>query len=64
MEYDKTHVKVEAPNKKGVIFRSFSGKYEVYSGSRKGLRDGQMVIFKPQETKVITNEKGTSRIYY
>lgn len=61
---NKLHVDVEAPDRKGVIFRSFSGRYEVYSGSEIGVRDGNMITKHPKETKVISDEKGASRVYY
>ena len=61
---NKLNVDVEAPDKKGIINKNIYGEYSVYSGSKIGKHDGEMVPFHPQRTKVIRNEEGTSRVYY
>ena len=45
---DKLHVTVVAPDKLGIIERKFNGETIVYSGSDRGMHDGNMKPFTPK----------------
>ena len=42
---DKLKVNVLAPDKLGIINKDIYGRYKVYSGSKIGVHDGNMVLF-------------------